>query len=141
MCRQRRLPSHWFTVLVTLVGIAVVIFCEVRISHIAMHEAAPLPVRTAPSARERPARLGLIARRLVLRADAKYTPRAHATHTPARQQHCGKSGCRRRVADERTWRTRSSSTPWANWHLIPYGQAAARIQVAHSSVCQRQGFE
>ena len=91
MCRQRRLPSHWFTVLVTLVGIAVVIFCEVRISHIAMHEAAPLPVRTAPSARERPARLGLIARRLVLRADAKYTPRAHATYTPARQQHCGKS--------------------------------------------------
>lgn len=69
VCRQRRLPSYWFTVLVTLV-VAVVIFCEVRICHIAMHEAAPLPVRTAPSARERPARLGLIARRLVL-ADAQ----------------------------------------------------------------------
>ena len=118
MCRQRRLPSHWFTVLVTLVGIAVVIFCEVRISHIAMHEAAPLPVRTAPSARERPARLGLIARRLVLRADAKHTPRARHAHSSASASLRQKRR-QSRVADERTWRTRSSSTPWANWHLIP----------------------
>ena len=69
-------------------------------------------------------------------ARRRHPPRLKGAPCSGRSTQCGPPGC---AAAGVTWRTRSSSTPCANWHLCPYGHEPAREKVAHSSVCTHEG--
>ena len=106
-----------------------------------MHEPAARAVRAAARTREGSADLGLVRRRLVLRDGRTSVGNVAASALGLRWRVRGEGSVKAKqgFSGSRTCRARSSSTPWANWHLWPYGQPPLRIHVLHSSVCEVRG--